>query len=129
MLTGQIRRNRRVARRRAQEALKFRHMPVRKGDTVKVIAGKDKGRTGRIMLVYPDTERVMVERINIVKRHQRPSQRLQKGGIIEKENPLHISNVMLVCPRCKEATRFKREVIDEKRVRVCKKCDEQIDQT
>jgi large subunit ribosomal protein L24 len=127
MLTGHIRRHRRLERAKVEEAKKFRTMPVKKGDTVKVLAGKSKGRTGRVMLVYPETERVLVERVNMVKRHQRPTQRLQKGGIIEKENPLHISNVRLVCPRCGQTTAARREEVGEKRVRVCKKCDEQID--
>ncbi|MBI4871828.1 MAG: 50S ribosomal protein L24 [Candidatus Riflebacteria bacterium] len=104
-------------------------MHVKKGDTVKVIAGKDRGKQGRVMLVYPQSCRVMVEKLNLIKRHQRPTQRLTKGGIIEKENPIHASNVMLVCTRCKEPTRVKHEVFEGKRIRICKKCDEQIDKT
>lgn len=127
MLLGHIRRERRLERRRKLEQLKFRQLHVKKGDTVKVLAGKDKGKTGRVMLAFPQAGRVMVERINLIKRHQRPTQRLAKGGIIEKENPLNVSNVMLICTRCKEPTRVKHETVEGRSIRVCRKCNEQID--
>ena len=77
-------------------------MKIRKGDTVKVIAGsyKDKGRIGKVLKVFPDKNRIIVEGVNLVKRHMRPTQKLPQGGIIEKEAPIHISNLMVVCPKC-----------------------------
>lgn len=101
---------------------------VRKGDTVVVIAGKDKGKKGKILRVIPSEQRVIVEGVNKVKRHMRPNPQLQQGGIIEKEAPLHSSNVMLVCTKCDRPTRIGRRILaDGRKVRVCKKCGEVID--
>ncbi|MGI9953018.1 50S ribosomal protein L24 [Moorellaceae bacterium AZ2] len=103
-------------------------MHVRKGDTVVVIAGKDKGKKGKVLRVIPSEQRVVVEGVNIVKRHMRPNPQLQQGGIIEKEAPLHSSNVMLVCTKCDQPTRIGRRILaDGQKVRVCKKCGEVID--
>jgi len=99
---------------------------IKKGDTVIVLSGKDKGKKGKILEVNPEKGRVIVERVNIAKRHQRPTRNFQ-GGIIEKPMPLIISKVMLVCPRCSEPTRISSKLIQDKRVRVCKKCEEIID--
>ncbi|MFW6266090.1 MAG: 50S ribosomal protein L24 [Halanaerobiales bacterium] len=104
-------------------------MRIKKGDQVEVIAGKDKGKRGEVLSVQPKEDRVIVEGINIVHRHQRPTQDMPQGGIIENEAPIHISNVMLVCPHCDERTRFSVDKIEDgSKVRVCKKCDEVIDQ-
>jgi len=101
---------------------------VRKGDTVVVIAGKDKGKRGKVIRVIPAEQRVVVEGVNKVKRHMRPNPQLQQGGIIEKEAPLHSSNVMLVCTKCDRPTRIGRRInADGVKVRVCKKCGEVID--
>lgn len=107
---------------------KTRHLNVKKGDTVKVIAGKDKGKQGKILRSIPSTERVVVEKVNIVKKAMRPTQANPQGGISSIEAPLHVSNVMLVCPSCNEPTRVGHRFKDDgKKVRVCKKCGKDID--
>ncbi len=100
---------------------------VRKGDKVKVIAGKDKGKEGKILATLPHAERVIVERINMVKKATRPTQKNPKGGILEIEAPLHVSNVMIVCPSCSQASRVGRKRVDGVRIRTCKKCGNEID--
>jgi large subunit ribosomal protein L24 len=103
-------------------------MRIKKDDTVEVIYGKDKGKRGKVLSVDREEDRVIVEGINIVSRHMRPTQDMPQGGIIENEAPIHISNVMLVCPRCDERSRIGVDVLDSgKKVRVCKSCDEVID--
>ncbi|PZN09408.1 MULTISPECIES: 50S ribosomal protein L24 [Thermaerobacter] len=105
-----------------------RKMSIRKGDTVLVISGKDAGKKGKVLRALPAEERVVVEGVNIVKRHQRPRPGVVQSGIIEKEAPIHRSNVMLVCPRCGRPTRVaKKQLDDGRRVRACKKCGEVID--
>ena len=100
---------------------------IKRDDLVLVIAGKDKGRRGKVLRVYPKDNRVMVDKVNVVKRHQRPTQTHQ-GGIIEKEAPIHLSNVMLICPKCGEPTRVGYKFLqDGRKVRSCKKCGEIID--
>lgn len=100
---------------------------VKKGDKVQVISGKDRGKQGVILAAYPAKERVLVEGINIVKKHSKPSQAAPQGGIIEREAPIHVSNVMLVDPKTGEPTRVGHQVIDGKKVRVAKKSGEVID--
>lgn len=103
---------------------------IRKGDTVEVIAGNDKGARGRILRAYPKTNRVVVEHVNIRKKHQRPTQAGRgqtQAGIIQFEAPIHASNVMLVCPQCDKPTRIGIRREDGVRTRVCKKCGEDID--
>jgi large subunit ribosomal protein L24 len=106
---------------------------VRRDDQVKVISGKDKGKTGRVLRVEPKKNRVFVEGLNIQKRHQRPrsirdAQRAEQvGGVIEKEGPIHISNVMLVDPKTNKPTRVRVERKDGRRVRVAKKSGEEFD--
>ena len=101
---------------------------VKKGDRVKVIAGKDKGKQGEIIRSMPSKGRVVVEKVNIVKKAQRPTQANPQGGIMSMEAPINVSNVMLVCPSCKAATRVGHR-FDEagKKHRVCKKCGKDID--
>ncbi len=95
---------------------------IRKDDQVKVIAGKEKGKMGRVLRVLPKAGRVLVEKVNFVKRHTRPSQ-TSKGGILEKEAPIAISNVMPICPSCKEPTRVGRTRLEDGTpVRVCRSC-------
>ncbi len=102
-------------------------MRVAKDDMVVVIAGDDKGKTGRVLKVFPDKQRVIVEGVNFVKRHTKARSRTEPGGLIEKEAPIHISNVMVLCPRCGEATKPKRTKLPEGRsVRICSKCKEII---
>jgi len=103
--------------------------PIRKNDNVVVIAGKDRGKRGRVLRVLPDKNRLVIEGINFVKRHTRPnpSQNV-RGGIVEREAPLHASNVQLVCPECGAPTRVgRREVGDGRKVRFCRKCEGVVD--
>jgi len=102
-------------------------LTIRKGDRVKVIAGKDKGKESRVLRVYPHKERLVVEHVNMIKKHQRATQKQPKGGILEIEGTIHVSNVMLLCPSCGQATRVGRKREDGMRVRVCKKCGKDID--
>jgi len=101
---------------------------VKKDDTVMVMTGKEKGKTGKVLRVIPDKGRVLVESINIVKRHTRPSQANQDGGIIEKEAALAISNVQLVCAACSKPTRTGVRLLEDgSKARFCKKCNEIVD--
>ena len=101
---------------------------IKKNDTVKVIAGRESGKTGRVYRVMPDEDRVLVEKLNIVKRHTRPNAVNRQGGIVEKEAPIHVSNVMVVCTKCNKPTRVSHSFLDSgKKVRVCKKCGEPMD--
>ncbi len=101
---------------------------VKKDDTVTILSGKDKGKTGRILKVMPEKGRVVVENINMVKRHTRPNQQNSEGGIIEKEASLDICKVQLVCSSCKAAVRTgMRTLDDDSKVRFCKKCNEIVD--
>jgi len=102
-------------------------MDIRKNDTVKVLAGKDKGKTGKVIMVIPDKNRVIVEKIQLVKRHTRPRSQTQPGGIIEKEASIHISKVMLVCPKCDKPTRTSTKTMQNgRKTRVCGHCEEMI---
>lgn len=100
---------------------------VKKGDTVVVLSGKDKGKQGKIVEALPKKAKVVVEGVNLVKRHTKPSQANPQGGIITKEAPLNACKVMLVCPACKKATRVKMTANAGALVRTCKKCGEVID--
>ena len=103
-------------------------LSVHKNDLVMVIAGKDKGKRGKVLSVVPETSAVVVERINIVKRHSRPGGKTPHGGIVEKEAPLHVSNVMVVCSRCDRPVRTGHSFLaDGRKVRVCKQCGEAMD--
>lgn len=100
---------------------------VKKGDTVLVITGKHAGKKGKVISVIPDKSRVVVEGVNIVKRHTRPTRNMPQGGIVQKEAPIHSSNVMLFCTKCNSPTRVgKKFLADGEKVRVCKKCGETI---
>jgi len=97
-------------------------------DKVEVICGKDRGRVGKVIRISSKDDRVVVEKINMVKRHTKPSVLNQQGGIIEKEAPIHISNLMLICPRCAKSVRVGRKVLEDgSRVRICKKCGESVE--
>ncbi len=101
---------------------------IRKNDTVVVIAGREKGKRGKVLFVLPARQRVIVEHVNMIKRHQRPTQKLRQGGIIEREAPLHVSNVMVVCGKCDRPTRVGVQVLaDGRRARVCRHCREIVD--
>jgi len=102
-------------------------MHVKKGDKVMVITGKDKGKQGSILEAYPKNERVLVEGVNVVKKHAKPSQDNPQGGILNQEAPIHVSNVMPLDPKSGEPTRVGYEVRDGKKVRIAKKSGEAID--
>lgn len=98
-----------------------------KNDTVKVISGNHKGKVGRVLKVFPKTNRVIVEKVHLVKRHTKPRSQQDPGGIIEKEAPIHVTNVMLVCPKCSKPTRTGVGMLsDGQKVRVCKLCKEML---
>jgi large subunit ribosomal protein L24 len=101
---------------------------IKKNDKVKVVAGKDNGKVGKVIKVDRKKDRILIENINIIKRHTRPSAQNRQGGIIESEAPIHRSNVMLLCNKCIKPVRIKMQQLDDgRKVRVCRKCNEQID--
>ncbi len=103
-------------------------MQIRKNDTVIITSGRERGKRGRVIAVYPSQNRLVVEKLNIIKRHTRPNPQLRQGGIVEKEAPISAANVRLVCPRCDKPTRVTRRSEGEgARIRVCKACNEPID--
>jgi large subunit ribosomal protein L24 len=100
---------------------------IKKGDMVEVIAGKEKGKTGKVMKVLKEESRVIVEKLNFIKKHARPDAK-GKGGILEKEGSIHISNVMCVCEKCNAASRLGHKTLEDgKKVRICRKCSEVLD--
>ncbi|MBI5681623.1 MAG: 50S ribosomal protein L24 [Deltaproteobacteria bacterium] len=101
---------------------------IKKNDQVMIITGREKGKTGRVIMVIPDNAKVVIEKLNIVKRHTKASAKTKQGGIIEKEAPVSISNVMLICERCKGPVRVGRKILEDgKKVRYCKKCGEVLE--
>lgn len=103
-------------------------MKIRKNDTVLVIAGKDAGKKGKVRFAYPKDERVLVDGINMVKRHTRARGTVRQAGIIEREDPIHVSSVMLLCNKCNRPTRIGFHFLkDGRKVRVCRSCGEVID--
>jgi large subunit ribosomal protein L24 len=101
---------------------------IRRNDNVVVTAGRDRGKRGRVLKVVPDRNRLVVEGVNIIKRHTRPNpQRNIKGGIVEREGSLHVSNVQLVCPACGKPTRIGHSTQGDRKVRVCRKCEGVVD--
>ncbi|WP_067842449.1 50S ribosomal protein L24 [Amphibacillus sediminis] len=102
-------------------------MHVKKGDKVQVLSGKDKGKQGVILAAYPKKERVLVEGVNMVKKHQKPSQDNPNGGILNQEAPIHVSNVLPIDPKTGEPTRVGYEERDGKKVRIAKKSGEALD--
>jgi len=99
-------------------------MKVRKNDNVVVIAGKDRGKKGKVRQALPKENRVVVEGVNMVKRHMRPRGTARQAGIIEREAPIHVSNVMLLCTKCNRPTRIGfRSLEDGKKVRICRRCE------
>lgn len=105
-------------------------MHVHREDTVTVLTGRDKGKKGRVIRLFPKDERALVEKINMVKRHIRPNQNPQfpQGGIIEKEALIHVSNLQVVCPKCGKPTRIAHKALSGgQKVRACKKCGEILD--
>ena len=97
-------------------------MKIKKGDFVLVISGKWKGKTGKVLRAFPKEQKVLVEGVNIVKKHLKAGSSREKGQIIEIEKPIHVSKVKLICPECKRATRVGYQKVGDGKMRVCKKC-------
>jgi len=101
---------------------------VKKGDTVLVLSGKDKGKKGKVLGVFPKDGMVLVEGVNMSTKHKKPRGRYQEGGIIHQESPINSSKVMLICERCKSPTKIGKSILENgQKARVCKKCNEIID--
>ena len=101
---------------------------VKKNDLVMVTTGKEKGKSGRVLKVFPEKEKALIEKINFVKRHSRPHGRQKQGGILEKEAPLALSNVMLLCEKCNKPVRIGHRIVEkDKKTRFCRKCGEIFD--
>lgn len=102
-------------------------MFVRKEDNVMVVAGKERGKTGKIIKVLPKKSRVLIERVNLVKRHTKPRSAQQPGGIVEKEASIHVSNVMIMCDTCNAPVRIGHKILEDgQKVRVCRRCGQGI---
>lgn len=101
---------------------------IRKGDLVRIMSGKEKGKDGKVLQVFPEKQKVVVEKLNILKKHTRPNQKNPKGGILEMEGKIHLSNVMIVCGNCNKPTRTgAKSLADGKKLRMCKSCGEVLD--
>ncbi len=108
--------------------MEVRKHKIKKNDSVMIIAGKDKGKSGKVLRVVPKKDGVVVEKLNMIKRHMKPGAHSRQGGILEKEAPINISNVMLICSKCTDPTRVGYKILDDgRKVRYCKKCNEVID--
>lgn len=101
---------------------------LKKNDQVEVITGKDKGRVGKILRVLKEQDKVVVERINMIKRHTKPTEMNQQGQIVDKEAPIHVSNIQLICPECTKTGRIGKKILEDgTKVRFCKSCGESIE--
>jgi len=108
--------------------MKHEHVDIKKDDKVKVITGRDRGKIGKVLKVLRKKDRLLVEKINIIKRHTRPNAKNRQGGIVESEAPIPWSNVMLMCNKCMAATRVSHKTVEDgKKIRACAKCGETID--
>jgi len=97
---------------------------VRKGDRVQVMAGNDRGKIGRVLAVYPEKNRIIVENVNMITKHQRATQSMRQPGIVKREGTIHISDVLPVCPECDAPTRVGFTVVEGRKMRCCKQCGE-----
>ncbi|NLE95377.1 MAG: 50S ribosomal protein L24 [Dehalococcoidia bacterium] len=103
-------------------------MKIKKNDTVLITTGKDRGKKGKVRRALPKDERVVVEGLNMIKRHSRARRAARQAGIVELEAPIHVSNVMLVCEKCKKPAKVGYKTLEDgRKVRICKSCDEPID--
>ena len=101
-------------------------MKIKRDDKVIVLSGKDKGKTGKVLVADPKADKVIVEGVNVATKHQKAQKKGQDGGIIKIETPIYVSKVQLVCPKCGKGTRVGHKIADGKKVRVCKKCGAEI---
>jgi large subunit ribosomal protein L24 len=99
---------------------------LKRGDMVKVLTGKDKGKTGKVLTIIPEKDKIVIEKVNMIKKHKRPDQKT-KGGVVEKEGSIHISKVGLLCNKCNTAVRVRNKMLEDgKKVRICSKCSDVI---
>ena len=101
-------------------------MKIHKGDTVLIISGKDRGKKGKVLKVLPKENKILVESVNLKKKHQRPKKSGEKGQVITKPAPIDASNVKIICSKCGKAARLGYKIVDEKKYRICKKCGQEI---
>lgn len=101
-------------------------MKLKKGDKVKIISGKDKGKEGKIEKVYRKSNKVLILGINLYKRHVKKNEKLPQGGIVDVPRPIDVSKVMLICPKCNKLTRIGYKIEKDKKIRICKKCQSKI---
>ena len=102
-------------------------MKIKKEDKVRIISGAYKGVEGKVLKVFPNDNKVIVEKVNFIKKHQRPTQQNPSGGVIEMESPINVSNVLLICSKCGEPTKAKMKILkDKSRTRICSKCGDMI---
>jgi len=101
-------------------------MKIKKGDTVLIISGKDKGKKSKVLEAFPRQKKVTVEKVNIVKRHRRPRREKEKGQIVEVPKPIDVSNVKLICPKCSQPSRIGYKLTKKVKYRICKKCNQEI---
>ncbi len=103
-------------------------MQIRKNDSVMVISGRERGKTGKVLRVLPTKNAIVIERVNMVKRHLRPRGPQQPGGIVEKEASIRVSNIMMMCDKCNAPVRIGRKILaDGKKIRICRRCGEALD--
>jgi len=114
---------------RIMEEESKRKMKIKKGDTVLVLAGKDNAKTGKVVTIDPENNSAIVDGINIYKKHVKPNKKYPQGGIIDKSVPIKISNLMVICPNCKKATRTATKNTGREKRRICLKCKEVVDAT
>ncbi|MFQ6049944.1 MAG: 50S ribosomal protein L24 [Candidatus Paceibacterales bacterium] len=101
-------------------------MKIHKGDTVLIISGKYRGKKSKILRVFPKERRILVEGVNLVKKHQKPKRTGEKGQIVEMPSPIDVSNAKLICSKCGKATRAGYKMVEGKKYRICKKCGKEI---
>lgn len=101
-------------------------MKIKKNDNVIVVAGKDQGKQAKVLRLFRDTDKALVEGINLHKKHQKPRRQGEKGQMIDMPHPIHLSNILLFCPSCKQGVRVGAKITAKKKVRVCKKCGKEI---
>jgi large subunit ribosomal protein L24 len=108
--------------------MSHRSIHIKKGDNVAVISGKEKGKKGKVLHTVPKKQGAIVEALNMITRHERPSQQNPQGGMVQREAPIHVSNLMVICTKCNQPTRVGRRILEDgSKVRTCKKCSEIID--
>ena len=104
------------------------YVKIKKDDNVRIISGKERGKNGKVLKVFPGKMTALVEKLNMQKKHTKPTNQNKQGGIVEKEGPIHLSNLMIICPKCNKPVRVSKKLLEDgKKVRQCKKCNEILD--